>query len=83
MFTASSLSTWLGIGAAIAGIVAWYTERTRRNYAREREMAHLLGNLKQTQEAVLEIGEQVDRIAVKMERLEILILRGDGKPTHA
>lgn len=65
----------IAIGTAAASLVAWYTTTVRYRYARERENGHILRNLENQSQAFAQLFKDLDSLADRLSRLEVLLLK--------
>jgi hypothetical protein len=64
----------IGLISSLAGALAWYRSLARSQYARERELAHILKNQEQAGLVLHDLVEQVDDIGDRMTKQEALII---------
>ncbi|MDX2212505.1 MAG: hypothetical protein SFY66_04370 [Oculatellaceae cyanobacterium bins.114] len=64
----------IGIISSVAGALAWYRSLARSQYARERELAHILKNQEQTGLVLHDLVDQVDELGDRLTKQEALII---------
>jgi hypothetical protein len=67
------------LGSSLVGALAWYRAIARSQYARERELSHVLRNQNQAQQALCELGDEVDQVGDRLTKIEALLITISGR----
>lgn len=65
----------IAITSALASALGWHRSIARTQYARERQYEHIFRNLEIQAQAHSEIFKELDAVADRLSRLEILLLK--------
>lgn len=68
------IATLLGILSIVAGGVSWYRSSVQKNYAAERDFAHIRRNYEQAQQALNSLQEDNDRVREILIEMKSLML---------
>ncbi|MBD2462268.1 hypothetical protein H6G89_14565 [Oscillatoria sp. FACHB-1407] len=69
----------VGLISSLAGALAWYRSLARSQYARERELAHILKNQEQSNLVLRDLVDQVDELGDRLTKHEALLISAIGR----
>jgi hypothetical protein len=67
------------LGSSLVGALAWYRAIARSQYARERELSHVLRNQSQAEQALHDLSGEVDQVCDRLTKIEALLIMLSGR----